>query len=471
MSQNRYLLPIPSIALCATILLAAGCGGGSGSSSDDGSTIVSRGMITGFGSVYVNNKRFATDSTRFEIDDSAGVEGDLRIGMVVTVRGSSDDDGLNWSADRIDYDNELKGPVSSIAPDPADATGKIAVILGQSVIISVDTVIDDDGGLTFDTIAVDDVLEVSGFRGESGLVATHIELQDSDDEIEIRGYIDNLVGFEFEINGFPISYDGNTELEDIAVLVDGLFVEVEGRLDGSGTRLLADKIEAENDRFDDDADEFEIEGIVDDYDAGTKTFTISGQPVNASGAMLYPATLTLADGVTVEAEGRLAGGVLIADEVKQRGEKTEIDAYLSAVGADTVEFSFSGGDVVVRVNRQTELEDETGNPVKQLSDFNPGDFVELEAFEDGAGVINAVEIERRAPERVEIDAAVQSFDAASRRVTLLGVGFELSAASFEDGNDVSLSAEQFFSRLSPGAFIELEDSDANGVIDKAELDD
>ena len=383
------LKPLALACAVGASTLAAGCGGGS--SSDDESTIVSRGMITGFGSVYVNSRRYTTRGTRFEVDDSAGGEADLRIGMVVTVRGSSDDDGRSWSADSIEYDNELKGPVSSIVTDPADATQKIAVILGQTIIIGSVTAFDDDGGLTFDSIAVGDVLEVSGFPSDAGLVATHVELQANDDEIELKGYIENLSGFDFEINGFPVTYSLNTEFEDIVNLGNGLFVEVEGRLDGSLTRLLADKIEAEDDRFDDDADEFEIEGIIEDYDPGSRTFTIYGQPVDASGATLFPASLALADGLTVEAEGHIVGGVLYADEVKQRGEKTEINAYLSAVGASTVEFSFSGGDVVVRVSGQTELEDDTGNPVMQLSDFNPGDFVELEAFEDGAGVINAVE--------------------------------------------------------------------------------
>ena len=40
--------------------------------------------------------------------------------MIVTVRGSSDDNGRSWHADRIEYDNELKGPVSSLVDDPAN---------------------------------------------------------------------------------------------------------------------------------------------------------------------------------------------------------------------------------------------------------------------------------------------------------------------------------------------------------------
>ena len=54
---------------------------------------------------------------------------------------------------------------------------------------------------------------------------------------------------------------------------------------------------------------------------------------------------------------------------------------------------------------------------------------------------------------------------------MLGVKFDLSAARFEDHADLEIDATKFFSLLDIGRFIELEDEDRNGVIDKAELDD
>ena len=175
--------------------------------------------------------------------------------------------------------------------------------------------------------------------------------------------------------------------------------------------------------------------------------------------------------MTVEVEGHFVGGVLFADEVKQRGNQIEIDAPLSAVGAASVSFSFNGTQVVVQVNAGTELEDDTGNPVFALTDFSAGDFVELEAFEDGAGVIHATEIERGEADEIEIEAPVDGFDADLLTVDMLGVKFDLSAAAFEGENDQNLTAAAFFDALSVGRFIELEDEDRNGVIDKAELED
>lgn len=296
------------IALAGSMLLASGCGGSS--SDSDNEAVASRGVITGFGSVYVNGRKYHTGGTRFRVDDESGDEDDLRLGMIVTVYGYHDDDG--YHADRIIYDNELKGPVASI--QIIDGNSKTLTILGQAVLVTRDIRIDDDGNLTYDTIAPGDVLEVSGYVSDTQLIATHIELQD-DDEIEIKGVIENLTDTTFEIRGFPVSYDDTTELEHINHLEEGLFVEVEGRLDMAGTTLIAEEIEAEDDHFDGHG-EIELHGVISGFNDENMTFMVQGQMVDASSAELEPTALVLADGLLVEVEGRVSGGVLIADEVE-----------------------------------------------------------------------------------------------------------------------------------------------------------
>lgn len=469
------------ITLLAAVSFLTACGG-SGSSDSSASdeiadtTVVSRGLITGFGSVYVNGIRFHTGGTRFSIDDDAGVESDLRVGMIVTVKGDKSDDGVNGRATHITYDNELKGPVSSISydtPNPVDATLVTMVILGRTVMANRDTTIDSDNGLTFENIQVGDVLEVSGFNGDTNLLATHMEKQDDASEIEIKGHIDidSLTPDSFSINGFPVSYNGFTQFDDISTLVEGLFVEVEGQLDGPGTTLIAEEIEAEREGLDDDMDEAEVQGAIYDYDSDEDTFKILGQAIDATGAELYPSTLVLAEDLIVEAEGHIVNGILYADEVKQKGKKIKIYATLSKVNADSVVFTFNSIDIVARVNQQTELEDDINDGDIILTQLSPGDFVEMEAFDDGSGVINAVEIERKSLDEVRISAAVQSWDKGNRRVVMLGVEFELSAAVYENEFDQNIPADTFYDSLSPGVFIKIKDTDSNGVFDKAELDD
>jgi molybdopterin-guanine dinucleotide biosynthesis protein len=439
--QTRRLVGV--FALTATILMASGCGGSSSSSDGDAdSTVVSRGLITGFGSVYVNGIRFHTGGTQFSIDDDSGVESDLRVGMIVTVKGSKNDDGVNGHATHISYDNELKGPVASIVydtPDPANATMATMVILGQS----------------------------------------NMELQADDSEIEIKGHIDDnsLTPNSFSIKGFPVSYDDTTELDDLSALANGLLVEVKGQLDGAGTTLIAREIEGEHEGLDGDMDDAEIQGAIYDFDFDKNTFKILDQRIDATGAELYPSTLILANDLVVEAEGHIIDGILYADEVKQKGKKIKVYATLSAVeadsvGADSISFNFNSADIITaQVNHQTELEDDITDTDIVLSDLSKGDFVEMEAFDDGSGVINAVEIERKNPDEIRIVAPVDGWDADAETVTLLGVVFNLRGASYENEFDQNISVETFYNSLSLGEFVKIKDTDSNGVFDKAELDD
>jgi hypothetical protein len=474
MRRLNNLKLTPAAVLGLTVLLVSGCGGGSSSSAEDSSSasVVSRGIITGFGSVYVNEVRYHTKGTKFRIDDDNGNESELKVGMIVTVKGSSQGDG-EGHADSIVYDNELKGPVSAI--DNSDPTRKILTILGQAVLVTADTTIDDDNGLTFDNIAVSDVLEVSAYVTDTGFTATHIEKQDNASKIEIKGHIKNLTPNSFTIGGFAVSYiDGTTKLDDISALAEDLFVEVKGQLDVAGTTLIASKIEGEDEGFEDDVDEAEIKGIISAYNIADDTFMLQGQKVDASDAKLEPASLVLANGVTVEVEGYVSGVVLIADEVEQKGHKIKIQATLSAVDtlAGTVSFNFNATDVTVRVNAGTEIEDDnTGNDLL-LADLSVGNFVEMEGYAESLGVINAVEIKRFVdPDEIRIVAPLEGFDEIAMSVDLLGIEFDLTAAGFEDGNNNSLLASEFFDALVVGDFIKIKDDDSNAVFDKAELDD
>lgn len=132
---------------------------------------VSQGVITGFGSIFVNGTRFDTSAALFTVDDSPGAESDLAVGKVVTVIGSIDDDGLNGTATEVIFDDQVEGPIDSV--DAATAT---LVVLGQTVRVDSETVFDDSivpNGI--EGLSAGEVVEVSGFNDADGtIVATHI---------------------------------------------------------------------------------------------------------------------------------------------------------------------------------------------------------------------------------------------------------------------------------------------------------
>ena len=178
---------------------------------------------------------------------------------------------------------------------------------------------------------VGDVLEVSGYVGDTQLIATHIELQDDDDEIEIKGVIEKFAADSFEIRGFPVSFDEDTDIDDdIAELENGLYVEVEGQLNGALDTLIAEEIELEDDGIDDDADDVEIDGVITEYDDETGSFMILDREVDASNARLDPSTLMLENGLLVEVEGYIENGVLVAEEIELEDGDDDDDSASSS---------------------------------------------------------------------------------------------------------------------------------------------
>src|SRR6185369_10844365 len=124
---------------------AAGDGGGI---SGTGVRTITTGKITGFGSIIVNGIEF-TPSTeaglpdnriRFEFENiSTSREDGLRMGMIVTVRGSVDEATGKGEYDAIDFNPELRGPLDNGSIDVAAGTFRL---LGRSVEVETATIFD-----------------------------------------------------------------------------------------------------------------------------------------------------------------------------------------------------------------------------------------------------------------------------------------------------------------------------------------
>ncbi len=494
--MKKSFKPAVLPALIASTLMLSACGSSeptdATATADNSAAKSFSGIITGFGSVFVNGVEFETEQASFEVDDDSNSDqSDLRIGMRVTLRGSVNDDGMTGSAQSIVYENELKGPVSALtqtydAVDPTLLVSVTLTIFGQQVEVTADTTFDDDYGLTMATLQVGDVLEVSGFSTASGIVATHIEKQkagsfDETDPVELKGEISEVTANSFLLRGLQVQFDDTTEFDDgltADALVNGLFVEAKGLFDSTANVLMASKIEATHDQFEDDEDEVEIEGVVSDYDADAQTFMLQGVTVDFSAAVtLSPANLQIADDLKLEVEGDMQNGVLVASKIKQRGQKIKVKAPVASINdIDTADPSISlslfggTGNITVRVSGQTEMKDDQGEQDHiTLADLNVGDYVEIKAFYDGTAVINAVELERDEMDKIRLQGPLAGFDPVAMTVTLFDQDFDLSQASFSAG-DMDVSLSDFYAALVDGQFIKLTDKNADGVIDEVELE-
>lgn len=428
---------------------------------------ISVGPILRFGSIFVNGIEWDTSEAEITINENLSTDSLLRLGMVVTVEGKLDDLSPKGKATLVIFDADLKGPISSIALDGNDATLKKLVVLGRTVIVEQNVTVFDGGDplFNFDTMAVDDVVEVSGLLDGSGAIhATRIEKEGEyvpgNTRAELKGKITNFDGAStFNIGDNTVVLTPDTDLSELPTGVqNGLFVEVKGILI-SAAKVAALKIELEEEELGDDFDHASIEGFISDF-INAASFKVSGQAVDASRAALRPDDPSrLRNGVKVEVKGSIVNGVLVADEVAFKGGEVKIEARLKdAPVVDGASGTMVLLGIKVAINSSTQFEGgEDGRPFG-LADIRAGDFLKLKGFGVGEGVV-ATRIKRERVEEIKLRGFVQASDPAAGTLTILGLMIQTGAQTeFRDENDVSIpSAAAFFERLKAGDLVEVVD--------------
>ena len=131
----------------ALLLLLGACSGGDVNVDIDGpvipnippastnEAITAHGVISDLGSVTVNDVTYATNGAMVTVNGQAGTLADLELGQVVTLTGRINWAGQTGTANRIELDANLVGPVESI-----DAANGRLLVMGQTVIRDADTV-------------------------------------------------------------------------------------------------------------------------------------------------------------------------------------------------------------------------------------------------------------------------------------------------------------------------------------------
>lgn len=304
------------VAAFVIALASASCMGSDGGGVT-GSGVV-YGPITEFGSIFVGGIEFDIDGADIEIDGDAGDQSQLRIGMLVEVRGSFSTSSQTGSADSVVFDSQLRGPVESVNA----ATGEIRV-LGQVVLTDATTVFD---GTTIADLQSGDSVRVSAFPDATHrLHATLVSLVDDNEKIEIEGSISGLDTEEqtFQLNGQLVDYSsaeiGN---EPSSGLDDGLLVDVKGQL--SGDTLVAEEIEVRDDGGGDIGEEEDLEGVVTSVISSTE-FVLNSRR-------------TIHHGTGTEYEDGTASDIVLNAKVEVKGE-VRPDGDLQAH-----QISFEGSD-------------------------------------------------------------------------------------------------------------------------------
>jgi hypothetical protein len=449
-------------------LALAGCGGGGGGGGGGGASVpppdpgdgtgaidrggVAVGPIDGFGSVIVNGVRFNTDDAVIFIDGAAASETDLSVGQVVLVVGTFNDDGTTGTAERIEYDESVEGPIEA---GSLDVAGNTFHVLKQVVIVNASTSFDNNiqpPGLA--GLAEGDFVEVSGLRDAAGqIIATRIEKEGpGDTELEVTGIVDTLdeAAQKFTINDLVVDYSG-AQLDDFpgGVIRIGDIVEAEGNGLSAADELIATQVES-RDELDpneagEDGDEVEIEGLITEL-RSTSDFDIGLVRVITNAGTVFEGGTAgdLAVDVRVEADGEFdASGALVAEKIEFEAEDDlEIEAIVDGVNAVSGELVLMG--TTAFTDAGTRFEDKLNDlHMFGIGDINVGDFVEAKGSLDGDRFVASLVERDDAEDEQQIQGPAENVSAPS--FTILDTQVMTNAGTeFRDGDENPLSAEDFF---------------------------
>lgn len=214
------------------------------------------GLVTRFVSATdfdVNGHPVTTDAgTQFK----GGTAADLALDIRIEVEGEVDANGI-VVADEIEIKKRSTLKIEA-AVDAVDATAGTVTVLGLTFTVNDHTRREDDkGGERFFDLAdvnVGDWVEIAGYpdgANAGAYVATKLERDDADDEVEIEGRAGTLAEPDFEIAGVTISTTDETVFRlgqneitaaDFFAAADGKRVEVEGTWNGTEP-LIATKVQ------------------------------------------------------------------------------------------------------------------------------------------------------------------------------------------------------------------------------------
>jgi hypothetical protein len=291
-------------------------GGTDGSGVGSGGTGVTAdaagiGAADGLGSIILNGLRYNTDTATITVEDAT----ELQIGMSARVAGKVDADFTSGVATQVVSAAELRGAVSRI-----DLGAGSFVVMGISVSIDPATVWADASGLA--SVADGSTIQVWGLPGALGtLRATRVLIAPTLTAPLVTGAVQNLdpVSKTFKLGELTVNYGAAVFAGiDASSLANGVIVRARGTAAPVLGVFTATKVENWYVIPVSDGIALQLAGVITDF-ASSGTFKVLGTPVDATNAQITggPAT-SLGNGVKVEVDGFMSGGVLVAKKLRIR---------------------------------------------------------------------------------------------------------------------------------------------------------
>lgn len=455
--MKNFIRTFKAVLTILVVASLAACGGGGGNGTPTG-VAVSKGVITEKGSIFVNGIEYSTTGATIKVDGITVLNDDaLKVGMIVKVRGTADDNTKAGVATLVEARDALEATIDDNGVDPVNKT---IIVMGQLVKIedNITRLNDDDNVKVFAgaNFQPGDRVEIHGFPDDNGgLRATRVVKKPGvAEDFEIKGFVNNLVlpttaapvgSFGLSLlPGGVVAFTVNfTAAQLPAGTINGSLVEVKSAAKPVAGVLTASSIELE-DKLGAAGEKVEVEGIVTSVDADITTLVINGQTVLIDAATVFEGGVKadIAAGVKLEAEGPLnANNAIVATKISFRSNvKIEGDASLtSATGLTLLGKQIS-------IIGTTRLDD--GLPADN-------DHVEVRAILARDGNLVATRVKKlSASDRAFLQGPVTAFNGATGTMTIVdipiatdlsanGTEFEVSTDSVEQ----AVGAAAFFARL------------------------
>lgn len=451
-----------------TIILA-GCGGNSSSSNNPSvnspvvpvvptvSKVIKTGTITGFGSIYIDGKRYITDNAAVTTNGNTGRSiTDLSVGMRVSLLVNESNDGSDSEATQVSYERDIEGQVVSI-----DRNNNLINVAGTAIAYNNLT---HFIGVSESSLRVGERIEASGIVNQQGqYIASYIEIdndESNDGQEYTIGFISNLDvnNQTFELNSLTVNFAeaiGDTPSAGALVKVAGQVVN------GVFTASYID-IEGQEDyrQWEDDAlNRLEIHGIITALSPDNTTLSINGVVYNIAENVVLEGTSSLIVNDLVEIYVNTDTNTITKIELENEQYRLDgkVKGTISEIDSNVKTITVNG--VLYAIVASSRFEDDNDQFIR-FEQLSVNDKVEVVFVIDSQGQRLIQRLERESDdefrEEWELEGPIQNVDDQLQRFSLNGVEIQVNNQMRLFVDDTLVMITPFFAALTASSNLEVE---------------
>lgn len=451
-----------------TIILA-GCGGNSSSSNNPSvnspvvpvvptvSKVIKTGTITGFGSIYIDGKRYITDNAAVTTNGNTGRSiTDLSVGMRVSLLVNESNDGSDSEATQVSYERDIEGQVVSI-----DRNNNLINVAGTAIAYNNLT---HFISVSESSLRVGERIEASGIVNQQGqYIASYIEIdndESNDGQEYTIGFISNLDvnNQTFELNSLTVNFAeaiGDTPSAGALVKVAGQVVN------GVFTASYID-IEGQEDyrQWEDDAlNRLEIHGIITALSPDNTTLSINGVVYNIAENVVLEGTSSLIVNDLVEIYVNTDTNTITKIELENEQYRLDgkVKGTISEIDSNVKTITVNG--VLYAIVASSRFEDDNDQFIR-FEQLSVNDKVEVVFVIDSQGQRLIQRLERESDdefrEEWELEGPIQNVDDQLQRFSLNGVEIQVNNQMRLFVDDTLVMITPFFAALTASSNLEVE---------------